>query len=155
MVITHACSSLRRLFHLPPPAPRPPPADANIDLIEDQGSRQNRLLLSSRTTRGSFFHRHLQRQHHAGHLATGRNLMQWLQRLPRIGGDQAFHLVPTISRPALASLLRRYLNMKPRTHAKIIDLRLSQLLKPLRRIHTARRELRCSESIRRRILLLL
>ena len=80
--------------------------------------------------------------------------MQRLQRLPRIRCDQALHLVPAMSRPVLRSLLRGHLNMKSRTHRKIVNLRLGQLLQPLRRIYPARGKLRCSDAIRRRILLL-
>ena len=85
---------------------RRPAADPNVDFVKDQRARDRRLSpLSPPSMIRALLDAYLEREHHARHLASRRNLMQRLHGLARIGRDAALDRVPPVL-PPLRSRLR-------------------------------------------------
>ena len=141
---------------------RRPASNPDIDLVEHQHSRRwecPRLFIAHLLSPApapcpghkALLHRHFQRQHHPAHLPTRRNLLERLQRLARVGRDQALDPVPPVRRPVRQLPLRRHRHSELHLHCQIVDLRRRQLLQPRRRRAPCRRQSLCRRPVNRRV----
>ena len=67
------------------------PADADVDLVEDQGARGGGLGFG---LGGTLFDADFEGQHDAGHLAAGGDLVEGFEGFARVGGDAVFDDIP-------------------------------------------------------------
>ncbi len=107
-------------------------SDADVNLVEDQGAgRCYRCALRFGGFAGAadaLFYRDLESEQDARHLASGGDLVEWLEGLTGIGGDEEADLVGAVGRPAAGVVLCRDANAEARTHGEIVDLGLGLFL---------------------------